>query len=95
MITQDMIKTLAARLYDDRKNRRTHPEGTFDSVRRFYPSAREDQDGSGTCVRGPSRAWPYAYMLRCRTKAHCTTLIAAALGGASVPSDVSQTVLCG
>ena len=51
------------------KNRKTHPEGTFDSGGRFYLAESEKQD----CCRGirsPSRAYPYSEMKHARTLKH-------------------------
>lgn len=46
-----------------------HPEGTMDNAGRFYPKGLDATVHMG--VRSPSRAWPYSYMLRCRTLEHC------------------------
>jgi hypothetical protein len=85
-------KQATAALYSLRKNRQTNPEGEFDSAKRWYPSAREDADGDGSRTRSPSRAWPYSYMLRCRTRQHCAVLVARALAGHDVPADVRKVV---
>ncbi len=85
--TDTDIKIAIQTLYDSRKSRRTHPEGSFDKAMRWEPTEAEDQDGDGTCVRTPSRAWPYSYMVRCRTKAHCKALILAAVACKKVPID--------
>jgi len=86
------IKSLTAAIYADRKDRAIHPEGSFDGAGRWYPSDREDQDGDGTSVRSPSRAWPYSYMLRCRTRQHCRALVEAGLAGRDVPADVERAI---
>ena len=83
---------LVNEVYEARRDRRVHPEGTFDDGGRWYPSDREDADGSGSSVRSPSRAWPYSYMLRCRTKAHGRVLVERALAGEDVPADVAAVV---
>lgn len=56
-----------------RQSRRRHPDGTFDSAQRWYPSAGER---CGCCegIRSPSRAHPYSYMVHCRTAAHVAQL---------------------
>lgn len=59
----------AARLYSARKERDSHPEGTFDNAGRWYPSDREWQECCGH-VRSPTRAFPYSYMTHCRTAEH-------------------------
>lgn len=54
------------------KNRLVHPEGTFDKAGRWYP------DNMYECcsdIRGPSRSYPYSYMLHCRTKKHIDTVL--------------------
>ena len=51
------------------KNRKTHPEGTFDSGGRFYLAESEKHD----CCRGirsSSRAYPYSEMVHARTLKH-------------------------
>ena len=51
------------------KNRKTHPEGTFDEGGRFYLAESEKHD----CCRGirsPSRAYPYSEMVHARTLKH-------------------------
>ncbi len=62
--------------YLDRRDRLTHPEGEFDSGGRWYPSAEEYQKCCRP-VRSPSRAWPYSYMMHCRTAAHVAALYGA------------------
>jgi len=63
----------AAKLYIDRQNRTVHPDGKFDNASRWYPS---DSERCGCCdaVRSPSRAWPYSYMIHCRTAKHIANL---------------------
>lgn len=63
----------AAREFVARRDRRTNPDGTFDSGGRWYPS---DAEWQACCayVRSPSRAWPYSYMTHCRTAAHVASL---------------------
>jgi hypothetical protein len=87
------VKAIVAIVYGLRNSRREHPEGSFDKAQRFYPSAREDADGDGTNVRSPSRAWPYSYMLRCRTRQHCAVLVRRAIDGLDVPPDVRRAVV--
>lgn len=91
-MTEQAKKDAISALYQSRKNRETHPEGKTDSGGRWYPSAAEDQDGDGMCVRSPSRAWPWSYMLRCRTRRHCACLIAARLAGLDVPADARVVI---
>ncbi len=59
----------AVQEFSDRKSRRSHPDGRFDSRMRWYPSAEE----RCTCcagIRSPSGAYPYSLMLHCRTAVH-------------------------
>ena len=57
----------AAQRYIDLRDRRADPEGTFDQSGRWYPAEPLACCGS---IRSPSRAWPWSYMLHCRTVAH-------------------------
>ena len=57
----------AAQTYIDRKNRTEQPEGAFDKKGRWYPEQILDCCSS---VRQPSAAYPYSYMLHCRTITH-------------------------
>ena len=57
----------AAQRYLDLRDRRADPEGTFDQGGRWYPAEPLACCGS---IRTPSRAWPWSYMLHCRTVAH-------------------------
>lgn len=64
---------LAIKTYTDRRDRLAHPSGSFDRAGRFYPDTDEWRHCCAA-VRGPSRAYPYAYMLHCRTLAHVAAL---------------------
>jgi hypothetical protein len=59
--------------YLGRRDRRRHPDGTFDRMRRWYPS---DEERCGCCddIRTPSGAHPYSYMVHCRTAEHVASL---------------------
>ncbi|HSH85384.1 MAG TPA: hypothetical protein VK979_09555 [Guyparkeria sp.] len=65
--------TKAAQEYLDRRDRRTHPDGTFDNAKRWYPSSTERCDCCNS-IRSPSRAWPMSYMKHCRSAAHVASL---------------------
>ena len=91
-MTQKQIKTLVQGIYEARRDRVVNPEGRFDGGGRWYPSEAEDADGDGSRTRRPSRAWPYSYMLRCRTRQHVRVLVERALAGHAVPSDVAVAV---
>ena len=88
----DRFRLLLDYVYRNRRDRAVNPEGEFDDAGRWYPSVREDADGDGSSTRGPSRAWPYSYMLRCRTRQHCAVLVRRALQGHDVPDDVREAV---
>lgn len=57
----------AAIEYMRRKDRKTHPPGTFDDAGRFYADERTKAIRS---CRSPSRAWPLPEMKTARTVAH-------------------------
>ncbi len=61
----------AAQEYLDRQARKSHPGGSFDKAKRFYPF--EDED---CCIgiRGPSRSYPYTLMIHCRSAKHVANL---------------------
>lgn len=88
----DPRKRMIDDLYSNRKRRMSHPEGEFDKHGRFYPSKRENADGDGCSVRSPSFQYPYSYMLRCRTRVHCSVLVDRAIQGLEVPYDVLAIV---
>lgn len=62
----------AAQEYLLRRNRHSHPEGEFDSAKRWYPDESEKLETS--LYRSPSRAWPFTYMKACRSQKHCIAL---------------------
>jgi hypothetical protein len=70
-----MVDTLqlAAQTYVDRRTRRRHPAGRFDTAGRWYPNGAE-QTSECAAIRPPSRAYPYSLMLHCRTAAHVAAL---------------------
>lgn len=63
----------AAQTYLSRRERRTHPVGTFDKAGRWYPKGNE-KTADCAVIRPPSRAYPYSLMLHCRTAAHVAAL---------------------
>jgi hypothetical protein len=63
----------AASLYLDRKDRAAHPDGEFDSKRRWSPSDTEHQPCCST-IRTPSAAYPYSALTHCRTLQHVANL---------------------
>jgi hypothetical protein len=62
-------------VYKSRQDRQTHPDGKFDKQGRWYPSEAEWVDECCRGIRSPSRAWPYSYMVHCRTKKHVENLL--------------------
>jgi len=89
------IKGMVGRAYIARRDRKVNPEGNFDKQKRWYPSEREDAEGSGSNVRSPSAAWPFSYMLRCRTRKHVANLVQRGLQGLDVPPDIAQVIARG
>jgi hypothetical protein len=63
----------ALALYTARQERQNYPIGTFDSEGRWYPDPEEYRDCCQE-VRSPTRAYPYSYMLHCRTLKHIARL---------------------
>jgi hypothetical protein len=55
----------AAREYRALRDRETNPVGAFDQAGRWYPT-----HACECAVRAPSRAWPYSYLVHCRTADH-------------------------
>ncbi len=90
-MTTSAIKTLVQTIYLARRDRAVNPEGRFDNAGRWYPSDREDA-GVSSVLRSPSRAWPYSYMVGCRTRKHVAVLVQRAIAGQDVPADVAAAV---
>jgi hypothetical protein len=70
--TQYPGKIVIKWMYERRRDRIDHPDGHSDG-KRWYPSDDEKCD----CCRGirsPSAAYPWSYMVHCRTRSHCTEL---------------------
>jgi hypothetical protein len=63
----------AVQTYIQRRDRFSHPDGTFDSAGRWEMSDSERCDCCAG-IRTPSRRWPYSELLHCRTLAHCCAL---------------------
>jgi len=63
----------AAREYEARRVRRSHPKGKTDNGGRWYPA---ESERCPCCNRGrsPSRAWPWSLMTHCRTALHVANL---------------------
>ena len=58
---------IAAIEYKKLQDRAKHPDGTFDKQGRWYP---DEQSDCCKAIRSPSRAYPYSYMVHCRTANH-------------------------
>lgn len=58
--------------FEARKARLAHPRGDTDGGGRWYPDV--SAEGGTPAVRSPSRAWPWSYMLACRTRRWCSEL---------------------
>ena len=56
-------------VYRALQDRVIHPEGEFDKGGRWYPSEKENQ-GVTDIIRSPSKAYPYSYLVACRSKKH-------------------------
>jgi len=73
--TIDKSSLQAGIMFWSRSHRITHPDGHKDKAGRWYPYSCEDPNGQISInYRSPSRAWPYSYMLACRTAVHCADL---------------------
>ena len=64
----------AAILFIERKERIAHPKGSTDNAGRWYPSCRDKAVFPSNEYRSPSRAYPWSYMLACRTAAQCARI---------------------
>lgn len=73
------VKKVWEAIYEDRRDRRTHPTGEFDSAARFYPAPCEQVFDSFKDIRRPTRSWPYPLMIRARTRQHAKLLVLAKL----------------
>ena len=63
----------AAYEYIRRQRRESHPDGSFDRARRWYPSPEEEQPCCSS-IRSPSRGYPFSLMTHCRTAGHVAAL---------------------
>ena len=70
-IDEEYGQRLAQALYRWRalQDRRAHPSGSFDSTGRWYPDADDNCDKCDS-IRSPSRAYPYSYLVHCRSYEH-------------------------
>lgn len=63
----------AAHEYRSRKNRNSHPAGSFDRAKRWEPDA-EEWCSCCASIRSPSKAFPYSLMTHCRSLEHVANL---------------------
>lgn len=68
-INREQTINKAIEEYQKLQSREINPDGTFDDAGRWYPSEKEKCECCAV-VRSPSRAWPYSYMIHCRTLKH-------------------------
>ena len=66
---KDIVLDLAARSYEDRQARATHPGGRFDAAGRWWPTEQEYQPCC-MAIRNPSRQHPYNLNAHCRSLVH-------------------------
>jgi hypothetical protein len=64
---------LAAREWQDRKDRSSHPEGHRDGGGRWYPSV-DEKCSCCAFIREPSRAFPFSLSTHCRSFEHIANL---------------------
>lgn len=63
----------AAKIFNSRKDRRSDPDGSFDSGRRWEPSKTE-RCACCESIRLPSIRWPASLLQHCRSAAHIALL---------------------
>jgi hypothetical protein len=68
------IKTMVNAIYISRKDRLSHPQGSFDNQGRWHPSKDENLDNFIANIRKPSKKWPYTYLVGARSKKHIQAL---------------------
>lgn len=63
----------AFKIWVDRQTRKAHPDGTFDSAKRWEPSPAEHCICCSS-IRTPTRAWPFSLNKHCRGIEHVANL---------------------
>jgi uncharacterized protein (TIGR02996 family) len=92
LLAAPAVKSWYTACYEARRDRTVNPEGDFDKQGRWYYDASENCGDSFRGIRGPTRNWPYSYMLRARTRQHARCLAAAWLtGDAELPADFTAS----
>ena len=67
------MKEIINQLFELSKERKVHPSGSFDAQKRWYPDpVLYKEVGS---IRMPSRAYPFSFMVHCRTKKFIARLL--------------------
>ena len=66
---------VVAKEYIARRDRDTDPPGRFDKAGRWYAHETERRDCCWP-IRSPSRAYPYSWLVHCRTAKHVADLYA-------------------
>lgn len=84
----------AAARYVLRRDRIEHPEGATDNGGRWYPAIETETELVIGRIRPPSRAWPWSYMLACRSLRHCCALedLKSAKGGRKVVAALDRAI---
>lgn len=67
----------ALRLFLDRRDRKSHPAGVFDSAGVWYPDAAENIDGYIDTIEPPTPAHPFTYLRAAIDMGHCARLMRA------------------
>ncbi len=67
IINKVVIK--ATEEYLSRKDRSSHPDGSFDKAKRWCPNDVEECEACSS-IRAPSRAYPFSLMTHCRSIGH-------------------------
>jgi hypothetical protein len=63
----------AVKTFLDRKYRKAHPKGNFDSVSRWTPNYDERCECCKN-IRRPTRSYPFSLLVHCRTAEHVANL---------------------
>lgn len=71
--TTDLVE-IAAHTYISRRDRQSHPDGSFDKAKRWYPNDDEERPCCGF-IRHPSRGFPFSLMVHCRTLQHICRVV--------------------
>jgi len=78
------IEEKVKEMYEDRKNRDTHPEGEFDGKQRWTPDKYSEEAICCYSIRTPSASWPFSLIKHCRSKKHLKHLASETLVKAAI-----------